>query len=202
MGVLNVSDMVSFSLPSFFIVEAWALYCYRCIYIGVYRTDENSRWEGSAQMQYGVVSADTLRGVSGLEFMQGIVEGRYPPPPIAELMGFGPSEIEEGRVVFTGTPGHRHYNPLGSVHGGYAATLLDSCVGCAVHTTLPAGVGYTTLELKVSYLRPITLETGPVRAEGRVIGSGRRAAFAEGRLTDASGRILAHATTTCLIFPL
>jgi uncharacterized protein (TIGR00369 family) len=158
--------------------------------------------EGSAQMQAGVVSADTLKSVSGLEFLRGISAGQYPRPPIGELMGFGPTEVEEGRVVFSGTPGPQHYNPLGTVHGGYAATLLDSCLGCAVHTTLPAGVGYTTLELKVSYLRAITADTGIVRAEGRVIGSGRRAAFAEGSLTDRNGRILAHATTTCLIFPL
>jgi uncharacterized protein (TIGR00369 family) len=153
-------------------------------------------------MQYGVVPVETLKALSGLEFMRGIADGRLPRPPISELMGFVAAEVEEGRIVFLGTPGAQHYNPIGSVHGGYAATLLDSCMGCAVHSSLPAGMGYTTLELKVSYLRAMTIDTGVVRAEGRVIGSGRRAAFAEGSLTDQKGRILGHATTTCLIFPL
>jgi uncharacterized protein (TIGR00369 family) len=153
-------------------------------------------------MQYGVVPVETLKALSGLEFMRGIADGRLPRPPISELMGFDAAEVEEGRIVFLGTPGPQHYNPIGSVHGGYAATLLDSCMGCAVHSSLPAGMGYTTLELKVSYLRAMTIDTGVVRAEGRVLSSGRRAAFAEGSLTDQKGRILGHATTTCLIFPL
>jgi uncharacterized protein (TIGR00369 family) len=153
-------------------------------------------------MQYGVVSVETLKTLSGLDFLRGIAQGRYPGPPIGELIGFNAAEVEEGKVVFSGTPRPQHYNPLGTVHGGYAATLLDSCLGCAVHSTLPAGMGYTTLELKVSYLRAMTVDTGIVRAEGRVIGSGRRAAFAEGSLTDSGGRVLAHATTTCLVFPL
>ncbi len=153
-------------------------------------------------MQYGVVSPDILKSVSGLDFLRGVSNGLYPRPPIAGLVGFDAVEVEEGKAVFSGTPGSQHYNPIGSIHGGYAATLLDSCMGCAVHTTLPAGMGYTTLELKVSYLRAMTMETGIVRAEGRIISSGRRAAFAEGSLTDRNGRLLAHATTTCLIFPL
>lgn len=153
-------------------------------------------------MQYGVVPVETLKALSGLAFMRGIADGRLPRPPISELMGFDAAEVEEGRIVFLGTPGPQHYNPIGSVHGGYAATLLDSCMGCAVHSSLPAGMGYTTLELKVSYLRAMTIDTGVVRAEGRVLSSGRRAAFAEGSLTDQKGRILGHATTTCLIFPL
>ncbi|SRR5258706_10151255 len=153
-------------------------------------------------MQYGVVPVETLKALSGLEFMRGIADGRLPRPPISELMGFDAAEVEEGRIVFLGTPGPQHCNPIGSVHGGYAATLLDSCMGCAVHSSLPAGMGYTTLELKVSYLRAMTIDTGVVRAEGRVLSSGRRAAFAEGSLTDQKGRILGHATTTCLIFPL
>jgi len=104
--------------------------------------------------------------------------------------------------VFEGVPAFRHYNPLGTVHGGYAATLLDSCMGCAVHSTLPKGVSYTTLEFKVSLIRPITSDTGLVRAEGHTLNVGRRAATAEGRLTDAKGKLLAHASTTCLIFDL
>ena len=117
-----------------------------------------------------------------------------------QLIGFDLTEVDKGRAVFEGTPRFEHYNPLGTVHGGYAATLLDSCMGCSVHTTLPKGTGYTTLEFKVSLVRAVTADTGPVRAEGKVITSGRRVATAEGRLTDADGRLLAHATTTCLVF--
>jgi uncharacterized protein (TIGR00369 family) len=119
---------------------------------------------------------------------------------IAATMGFSVAELEEGRVVFEGNPDERVYNPIGTVHGGYAATLLDSAVGCAVHTRLKAGQGYTTLELKVAYHRALTKESGPVRAEGTVISIGRRAAFAEGRLTDAQGRLCATATSTLLVF--
>jgi uncharacterized protein (TIGR00369 family) len=153
-------------------------------------------------MQYGVVSPDTLKSTSGMEFFRLLREGQFPKPPIGALMGFELDDFGEGRVVFSGVPGPEHYNPIGSVHGGYAATLLDSCMGCAIHTGLPAGMGYTTLELKVSYLKAMTAQTGRVRAEGLVLNSGRRAAFAEGRLTDSAGRILAHGTTTCLVFPL
>jgi uncharacterized protein (TIGR00369 family) len=120
-------------------------------------------------------------------------------PAIGETLGFRLVELEEGRAVFEGTPGERHYNPLGTVHGGYAATLLDSAVGCAVHSRLKAGQGFTTMELKVAYHRPMTGDTGPVRAEGRVVSMGRRAAFAEGRLTDANGRLYATATSTLMI---
>jgi uncharacterized protein (TIGR00369 family) len=148
------------------------------------------------------VPAETTAAMSGLDFLRGIIEGRLPGPPIMELIGFQLIEVEKARAVFEGTPALRHYNPIGAVHGGYAATLLDSCMGCAVHTTLPKGVGYTTLEFKVGFVRPITADTGRVRAEGKVISSGRRVATAEGRLTDAGGRLLAHATTTCLVFEL
>lgn len=119
---------------------------------------------------------------------------------IGKTMGFHVVEIEEGRVVFGGHPDESVYNPIGTVHGGYAATLLDSAVGCAVHSKLKAGQGYTTLELKVAYHRPMTKATGPVRAEGVVIQFGRRAAFAEGRLTDLEGRLYATATSTLLVF--
>jgi uncharacterized protein (TIGR00369 family) len=108
-------------------------------------------------------------------------------------------EVEEGRAIFEGEPTEYHYNPIGVVHGGLAATLLDSAMGCAVHSMLPVGVGYTTLEIKVNYLRALTSETGTVRAEGRVIKVGGRVAVAEGRITDAAGNLYAHSTTTCLI---
>jgi uncharacterized protein (TIGR00369 family) len=150
----------------------------------------------------GVVTPDLLGASSGLEFLRGIIDGKYPVPPIADLIGFSLTEVDFGRVVFESTPEFKHYNPLGIVHGGYAATLLDSCMGCCVHSTLPVGVGYTTLEFKVTFMRAITTETGPVKAEGRILNAGRRAATAEGRLTDAKGRLLAHATTTCLVFDM
>jgi uncharacterized protein (TIGR00369 family) len=118
---------------------------------------------------------------------------------IGKTLEFRPVLVEEGRVVFEGNPDERVYNPLGIVHGGYAATLLDSAVGCAVHTRLPAGQAYTTLELKVAYHRALTKESGPVRAEGVVLTMGRRVAFAEGKLTDAQGRLCASATSTLLI---
>ena len=152
--------------------------------------------------QYGLVPAETAATMSGIELLQGMIAGRFPGPPIMQLIGFRLAEAENGRAVFESTPGFKHYNPLGTVHGGYAATLLDSCMGCSVHTTLPKGTGYTTLEFKVSLVRAITADTGPVRAEGKVLNSGRRVATAEGRLTDARGRLLAHATTTCLVFEL
>ena len=156
----------------------------------------------SSDPAFGLVPRPTLAATSGLELLRGMMEGRYPAPPIARLIGFELAEVEEGRVVFTGRPALEHYNPIGSVHGGYAATLLDSCMGCAVHSGLEAGLGYTTLEFKVNFVRAMTVDTGLVRAEGKVIHGGRQAAVAESRLTDETGRLLAHATTTCLVFPL
>jgi uncharacterized protein (TIGR00369 family) len=150
----------------------------------------------------GIVSIEELAAAPGLDLLRGIIDGRYPIPPIAELLGFYLAEVDFGRAVFRSTPEFKHYNPLGTVHGGYAATLLDSCMGCAIHSTLAVGVGYTTLEFKVTLIRAITDETGVVTAEGRILNSGRRAASAEGRLTDAKGRLLAHGTTTCLVFDL
>ncbi|OHB26480.1 MAG: thioesterase [Phenylobacterium sp. RIFCSPHIGHO2_01_FULL_69_31] len=140
--------------------------------------------------------------LSGLEQLRAAFDPDRPEraPGIGRTMGFTVIEIEEGRVVFGGTPDESVYNPIGTVHGGYAATLLDSAVGCAVHSVLKAGQGYTTLELKVAYHRAMTKHTGPVRAEGRVVQAGRRAAFAEGRLTDAEGRLYATATSTLLVF--
>lgn len=123
-------------------------------------------------------------------------------PPIGETLAFALVELERGRVVFEGSPTRAVFNPIGSVHGGYAATLLDSACGCAVHSTLPAGQGYTTLELKVSYHRAMSDKSGPVRAEGKVVSSGRRVAFSEARLVDSQGRLCASATSTLLLFPL
>ena len=148
------------------------------------------------------LSLDIVRELSGLEQMRGMIEGRFPRPPISILMDFALTEAEEGHVVFTATPKLEHYNPLGSVHGGYAATLLDSCMGCAVHTRMKPGQGYTTLELKVNYIRALKAGTGPVRAIGDIIHVGGQTATAEGRLVDSEGKLLAHGTTTCLIFRL
>ncbi len=150
----------------------------------------------------GVIDRDTMRSLSGMDLFAAVRRGELPTPMIGELMDFMAISFEPGRFVFQGTPRVEHFNPMGIVHGGYAATLLDSCVGCAVHTMLPAGVGYTTLELKVNYLRAMTDRTGPVRAEGRTISVGKQTAVAEGRLTDSSGKLLAFATTTCLVFPI
>jgi uncharacterized protein (TIGR00369 family) len=143
--------------------------------------------------------AEAGRGMSGFEFLQKIVSGELPKPPIAALLDFQIVELQEGRAVFALNPEEYHYNPIGAVHGGLAATLLDSAMGCAVHSMLPAGAGYTTLELKVNFIRAITSETGRVRAEGKLIHLGGRTATAEGRVIDESGKLYAHATTTCLI---
>ena len=151
---------------------------------------------------FGTIAPEYVRELSGLEIFERIRDGRLPAPPIADLIGFTMSEFEFGRAVFVATPNARAYNPLGSVHGGYAATLLDSCMGCAVHSTLKAGQAYTTIELKVNFVRALSEHTGEVSAEGKIINVGRQLATAEGRLTDARGRLLAHGVTTCLIFPL
>src|ERR1700690_399077 len=165
-------------------------------------TDSSSTPFKRNAMPSGVAALDLVKQISGLEFMQGIREGRFPPPPIAAALKFELLEVEHGRAVFVGVPEFAFYNPIGVVHGGYAATLLDSCMGCAVHTVLPAGQAYTTLEFKINFVRAMTDQTGPVRAEGRVIHPGNRAATAEGKLCDARGKLLAHATTTCMFFPI
>lgn len=151
-------------------------------------------WEDPA------VGAEAARAMSGLEYLQAIKDGVFPPPPMARLMGMEFVEFEEGRAVFAVQPAEYHYNPIGSVHGGLACTLLDSASACAIHTTLPAGTGYTTLELKVNLVRPMTQQTGRVLCEGKVIHLGGRIATAEARMTDAAGALYAHATTTCMIF--
>ena len=139
------------------------------------------------------------RELSGMDYVRSIFAGELPPPPIATLLGFRGVEAEPGRAVFEILPRDEHYNPIGSVHGGVALTLLDSAMGCAVHTLLEAGVGYATLEVKANFVRPITSDTGVVRCEGTVLHAGSRVATAEGRVVDAAGTLLAHGTTTCLI---
>ena len=138
--------------------------------------------------------------LSGMEYVQAIFNGELPPAPIMQLMGFRGVSAEPGRAVFEMEPGPQHYNPIGSVHGGIALTLLDSAMGCAVHTTLAEGDRYTTLEVKTNFVRPITADTGLIRCEGVVIHKGSRVATAEGKVTDGGGKLLAHGTTTCLIF--
>ncbi|MDB5760191.1 MAG: aromatic compound catabolic protein [Burkholderia sp.] len=150
--------------------------------------------------RYGVASLEQVAGKSGLEIMRALLAGELPAPPISGTMDFTLIEVDHGRAVFQGRPLERHYNPLGSVHGGWFATLLDSALGCSVHTALPAGKSYTTLELKVNMLRALNSKVGLVRAEGRVIHVGGQVATAEARLVDAAGKLYAHATTTCLVF--
>jgi uncharacterized protein (TIGR00369 family) len=149
---------------------------------------------------YGTVNADRQKEMSGLEFVRGLVDGTLPLNTIAQTLRYDVSEAESGRVVVTAEPGDIHLNPAGTVHGGFAATLLDSCMGLAVQSTLEKGVGQTTLEFKISLVRAITPETGAIKAEGIVLTRGRRVGTAEGRITDSNGRLLAHGTTTCLIF--
>jgi uncharacterized protein (TIGR00369 family) len=151
---------------------------------------------------YGTVSAEQRKQMSGLAFVQGLVDGTLPLNTIAETLGYGIAEAARGRVVVTATPNETHLNPAGTVHGGLAATLLDSAMGLAIQSTLEPGVGSTTLEFKISLVRPITPETGPITAEGVVLTCGRRVGTAEGRITDRDGRLLAHGTTTCLIFAI
>ncbi len=153
-------------------------------------------------MNVGVVPLEQARTMDGLALFTEMVAGRLPAPPICKTLGIWLTEVERGRVVFAYQPVFDHYNPLGSVHGGIAATLLDSVMGCCVHTTLKTGTGYTTVEIKVNYVRAMTDKTGQVRAEGKVINVGSRIATSEGKLMDASGKLLAHGTTTCLLFPI
>ena len=139
------------------------------------------------------------RRLGGLEFLRAIISGELPQPPIAETLGFRLREVDEGRAAFDVVPAEYQYNPIGVVHGGVAATLLDSAMTCAIHTMLPAGVGVTTLEIKVNFLRPITIDTGQLRCEAKVLHFGGRTGTAEGRLVDQAGKLYAHGTTTCII---
>jgi uncharacterized protein (TIGR00369 family) len=148
----------------------------------------------------GVVPAAEARGMSGLAIMQALLEGRFPYPPITETLDFFLVEVGKGEAVFQGTPQVKHLNPMGTVHGGWYATLLDSAMGCAVQTMLDAGYAYTTAELGVNLVRGARLDGGPLRALGKVLHCGRQLATAEGRIVDAQGRLYAHATTTCMVF--
>lgn len=155
-----------------------------------------------SRLGLGVIPPEEMARQSGLELLQRLIAGDYPSPPIAGLLNFALTEAEAGRALFRGLPGEHHLNPLGTVHGGWAATLLDSALACAVHTMLEAGEGYTTAEFKVNFLRPITPSIGEVICEGKVIHRGRTLAISEATLTDLSGRRLAFGTETCFIFPL
>lgn len=148
----------------------------------------------------GVAPREVIFKMTGMEVFEAIFAGALPPAPIGDSLDFIPVHMEPGVAIFQGRPQLRHYNPLGTVHGGWFCTLLDSAVGCAVHTTLSAGKGYTTLELKVNMLRPLTDAVVMVRAEGKVVHAGRQTAVAEGRIVGPDGKLYAHATTTCLIF--
>lgn len=163
-------------------------------------SDPESSRRRTLVWQDPVATAAAGATMSGIEYMRAVVRGEVPPPPIAVTMRLRPVELEEGRVVFEGEPGEEHYNPIGVVHGGYAATLLDSALGCAVHTTLPAGVAYTSLGLEAKFVRPITRDTGRVLCEAKVLYRGRKQATAEARLTAAEGgKLIAHGIATCMI---
>ncbi|NOU07389.1 MAG: PaaI family thioesterase [Hyphomicrobiaceae bacterium] len=161
-----------------------------------------SNFPGLEGRTFGVTPVETVRKLSGLEFLQGLIDGTLPVPPIGRAMGFLLKEVKPGYACFTCTPTFEHYNPIGSVHGGLAGTLLDSCMSCAVQTNLAAGQGYTTLEYRVHLVRGMTDKTGEVRAEGRVVHAGRRTSTAEGRIVDANGKLYAHGTTTCIVLDL
>jgi uncharacterized protein (TIGR00369 family) len=158
--------------------------------------------ERSFQWHDPVALAAAGKGMSGLDYLTAMRAGDLPLPPVMELVDFRLTEIAEGRVAMMLDPAEYQYNPLGAVHGGIIATVLDSVLGCAVHSTLPRGRGYTTLEIKVNYLRALTAATGPVRAEGRILHGGRQTAMAEADLRDGANRLYAHATTTCILFDL
>ncbi|TMR93077.1 PaaI family thioesterase [Nonomuraea basaltis] len=148
------------------------------------------------------ILAEAAGRMAGIDFLREMQAGRLPRPPINYTVDFALDEVEPGRAVFSLTPGEEHYNPIGSVHGGIFATLLDSAAGCAVQSTLPQGMAYTSLDLTVKFLRRITVDTGPVRAIGTIVNSSRRTALAQAQLVDATDRLLAHATSSCLLFPV
>ena len=154
-----------------------------------------------ADRSYGVVDPAEVAGLSGREMLEGMISGRFPAAPIAATLGYLLAEVGDGTAVFEGKPGPHLLNPLGSVHGGWALTLIDSAAGCAVHTRLPAGVGYATVETKANMTRPIRPDDGTVRCEGRVVSQGRQIATAEARLLSEDGKLLAHGTSTLIILP-
>ncbi|MFI8215624.1 PaaI family thioesterase [Streptomyces sp. NPDC085932] len=148
------------------------------------------------------VSAGAVAQHSGLAFLREILDGRLPAPPLARALGFTLEEAEHGRAVFALVPGEEHYNPIGSVHGGVYATLLDSAAGCAVQSALPLGTAYTSIDLNVKFLRPVTVDSGKIRAVGTILNLGRRTALAQAELRDSDDRLLAHATSSCMLFPV
>lgn len=158
------------------------------------RRSRTLRWEDP------MLVVKAIATLSGLDFLQAMKGGRIPAPPVLSLIGFQLTEVDAGRVVFEFDPAEYHYNPAGTVHGGVACTVLDSAAACAVHSTLPAGMALTTLEVKINYLRPIRTETGPMRCEGALIHKGGRTAVAEAKMLDANGLLYAYAVSTCLIF--
>jgi uncharacterized protein (TIGR00369 family) len=165
-------------------------------------TTEDSPMTSSLSRTFGRVDTAAQKEMTGLEFVQGLAQGTLPLNTMAQTLGYDIIEADNGRVVVAAEPREVHLNPAGTVHGGLAATMLDSCMGLAIQSTLDKGVGSTTLEFKISFVRPITPETGTIRAEGTIISRGRRVGTAEGRVTDQEGRLLVHGTTTCLIFEM
>jgi len=155
-----------------------------------------------SRLGLGSIPHGDIARFSGMELLQRVIDGDYPAPSIAARLNFSLVEISEGRAVFQGLPGERHLNPLGGVHGGWAATIMDSALGCCVHTLLAAGEAYSTAEMKINYTRPITPQTGIVTCEGKVVHKGRTLAVSEARLTDGAGKLLAFGTETCSIFPM
>jgi len=151
-------------------------------------------------IKYGLVSPGELVNESGLDFLHGVASGKYPSPPMAETIPMQPVEAVEGQIIFEAEPEERFCNPMGTIHGGYSATLLDTVMGCAVHSTLEPGWSYTTMEIKVNYARPMTAQTGRIRAVGKVVTRGKQSAIAEGRILDSKDRVIAFATTTCMLF--
>lgn len=164
--------------------------------------DEQNRRETTVTWADPTIGLKHLPHLDGLEFLQKIAAGEIPEAPIGAHIGMTLTEVERGRVVFTSYPDESHYNPIGVVHGGLVCTLLDSVLGCAAHSMLPAGTGYTSIDINVSYLRPVTVDSGPLVATGRVTKPGRRVSFAEGEVVDAAGKIVATATSSLLVFPL
>ena len=162
--------------------------------------EQDARFDGGAGA--GVVRPDQVASLGGLQLMRAMLAGELPYPPIAKTLDFMLIEVDDGRALFQGTPGPAHLNPMGGIHGGWYATLLDSAMGCAVHTKMPAGRGYTTAELSINIVRAIGAKAPRVRAEGKVLHAGRQLATAEGRLVGPDGTLYAHATTTCLVFDL
>ena len=171
-------------------------------------TDRTAQWQAddawvrAAQREIGVATRTQLAGMSGVEMLQAMIAGRLPAPPITKTLDFTLVEAEVGRAVFQGRPSVAHYNPMGTVHGGWFATLLDSALGCAVQTMLPPGKAYTTAELKLNIVRPLTDKVPLVRAEATIIHSGGRMATADARLTGPDGKLYAHASTTCFVYEI